>query len=110
MSFPLPLLGLGLGPSINAGADHAIAQAAHGSAPDIAGKNIANPTALMLSAGMLLNWLGDRHGREDLSDAAQRLSEVVDEQLSDNSGRTTDLGGPLATDEFGDAVAARIAG
>lgn len=102
--------GLGLGPSINAGADHAIAQAAHGSAPDIAGKNIANPTALMLSAGMLLDWLGDRHGREDLNEAAQRLSEAVDAQLSDKTGRTTDLGGPLRTDAFGDAVAARIAG
>jgi 3-isopropylmalate dehydrogenase len=102
--------GLGLGPSINAGTDHAIAQAAHGSAPDIAGRNIANPTALMLSAGMLLDWLGERHGREDLADAAQRLSEAVDAQLSGESGRTADLGGALGTDAFGDAVAERIAG
>ena len=100
--------GLGLGPSINAGADHAIAQAAHGSAPDIAGKNSANPTALMLSAGMLLSWLSDRNGREDLAEAAHRLSEAVDAQLSDVSGRTADLGGPLGTDAFGEAVAARV--
>jgi 3-isopropylmalate dehydrogenase len=102
--------GLGLGPSINAGSDHAIAQAAHGSAPDIAGKNIANPTALLLSAGMLLDWLGDRHGRADLSDAAQRLSEAVEAQLADETGRTADLGGTLGTDNFGAAVAERIAG
>ena len=102
--------GLGVGPSINAGADLAIAQAAHGSAPDIAGQNIANPTALMLSAGMLLDWLGDRNGREDLTDAEQLLREAIDAQLSDESGRTTDLGGPLGTDAFGDTVAARISG
>lgn len=102
--------GLGLGPSINTGIDHAIAQAAHGSAPDIAGKNIANPTALLLSAGMLLDWLGERHGRKDLSDAAQRLGEAVDTQLADESGRTADLGGTLGTDTFGAAVADRIAG
>ena len=102
--------GLGLGPSINAGTDHAIAQAAHGSAPDIAGRNIANPTALMLSAGMLLDWLGERHGRDDLTAAAQSLSEAVDAQLSDESGRTADLGGPLGTDAFGDGVARRLAG
>ena len=102
--------GLGLGPSINAGTDHAIAQAAHSSAPDIAGRNIANPTALMLSAGMLLDWLGERHGRDDLTAAAQSLSEAVDAQLSDESGRTADLGGPLGTDAFGDGVARRLAG
>jgi isocitrate/isopropylmalate dehydrogenase len=102
--------GLGLGPSINAGKDRAIAQAAHGSAPDIAGKNVANPTALMLSTGMLLAWLGERHGREDLAEAARRLDEAVDAQLADPAGRTVDLGGPLGTDAFGAAVARRIAG
>ena len=102
--------GLGLGPSINAGAGHAIAQAAHGSAPDIAGKNVANPTALMLSAAMLLDWLGDRHGREDLAAAAKRLGDAVDAQLGESGGRTADLGGALGTDAFGAAVADRIAG
>ncbi len=102
--------GLGLGPSINAGTDHAIAQAAHGSAPDIAGQNIANPTALIMSTAMLLEWLGDRHNREDLTAAARRLGDAVDAQLSDSSGRTKDLGGPLGTDAFGDAVAHRIIG
>src|SRR3546814_2169489 len=64
--------GLGVGGSVNAGRDHAIAQAAHGSAPDIAGKNIANPTAMVISVGMLLNWLATRHDRPDLEDAAKQ--------------------------------------
>ena len=102
--------GIGLGPSINAGRDRAIAQAAHGAAPDIAGQNSANPTALMLSASMLLAWLGDRHNRTDLEDAARRLEEAIDAQLDDPAGRTVDLGGKLNTSDFGDAVARRISG
>ena len=102
--------GLGLGPSINAGSDHCIAQAAHGSAPDIAGKNIANPTAMILSCGMLLNWLGQRHGRPELQEAAKRIDEVIEDQLARDDGRTADLGGPLGTDAFGDAVANKLAG
>lgn len=102
--------GLGLGPSINAGADHGIAQAAHGAAPDIAGQNVANPTALMLSTSMLFEWLGERHDREDLSAAAKRLSDAIDAQLNDPDGRTRDLGGRLGTDAFGESVARRIAG
>ena len=54
--------GLGLGPSINAGRERAIAQAAHGAAPDIAGRGVANPTAMILSVAMLLDWLGLKHG------------------------------------------------
>jgi 3-isopropylmalate dehydrogenase len=102
--------GIGLGPSINAGAKHAIAQAAHGSAPDIAGQNIANPTALLLSTSMLLKWLGDRHDREDLINAARRLGSAVDAQLTDATARTADLGGQLGTDAFGEAVVKRISG
>lgn len=102
--------GLGLGPSINAGADHCMAQAAHGSAPDITGQNIANPTAMILSCGMLLDWLSRRHDRPELAEAARRIDEAIESQLADDNGRTPDLGGPLGTDAFGDAVAARIAG
>jgi 3-isopropylmalate dehydrogenase len=102
--------GLGLGPSINAGAEHCIAQAAHGSAPDIAGQNIANPTAMILSCGMLLDWLGTRHDRPELREAAKRIDDIIETQLGEESGRTTDLGGPLGTDAFGDAVAKRIEG
>jgi 3-isopropylmalate dehydrogenase len=101
--------GLGLGPSVNAGDDHAMAQSAHGSAPDIAGQNIANPTAMILSAGMLLDTLGTRLDRPELLEASKRIDEAIDAQLSEEGGRTTDLGGPLGTDAFGAGVAARIA-
>ena len=63
---------LGLAASLNAGADHGVAQAQHGSAPDIAGKNIANPASLIGSAAMLLAWLGERRGDKKLNDAALR--------------------------------------
>jgi len=93
--------GLGLGGAINAGDDHCVAQAQHGSAPDIAGKGIANPTSLILSAAMLLEWLGAR-------EAAQGIEEAVDATLRDGKTRTRDLGGTLGTAEFGKAVAQKI--
>lgn len=102
--------GLGLGPSINAGANHCMAQAAHGSAPDITGRNIANPAAMILSCGMLLDWLSRRHDRPELAEASKRIDEAIEAQLADDNGRTPDLGGPLGTDAFGDAVAKRISG
>lgn len=100
--------GLGLGPSINTGKDHAIAQAAHGAAPDIAGSDVANPSAMILSVAMLLDWLGLKHGRKDLSQAASSIDVAVDEQLADPGGRTADLGGSMGTAEFGAEVAARL--
>ncbi len=100
--------GLGLGGSLNAGDDHAIAQAAHGSAPDIAGQGIANPTALMVSAAMLLEWLGARHGRDDLTKAAAAFNAAVDAVLADAANHTPDLGGKAKTAAVGDAVAAEI--
>ena len=65
--------GLGLASALNAGDEHAIAQAVHGSAPDIAGRGIANPSALMLSAAMLLDWLAARHDRPILAVASDLL-------------------------------------
>ncbi len=100
--------GLGLGGSLNAGDDHAIAQAAHGSAPDIAGKGIANPTALMVSVAMLLEWLGARHGRDDLSAAAAAFNAAVDAVLADGANHTPDLGGSANTADVGRAVADAI--
>ncbi|MEK9752135.1 MAG: isocitrate/isopropylmalate dehydrogenase family protein [Rhodospirillaceae bacterium] len=101
--------GLGLGPSINAGEDHAIAQAAHGSAPDIAGQDLANPTALMLSTTMLLDWIARRHGDNNLAAAAAHMDRAVDAALADPKTQTKDLGGPLGTRAFGEAVAKTIA-
>ena len=99
---------LGLAASINAGEAHCMAQAQHGSAPDIAGKNIANPASLLLSSGMLLGWLGARHGKANYHDAQAALDGAVAAQLREPAGRTRDLGGPLGTREFGEALAARL--
>jgi 3-isopropylmalate dehydrogenase len=100
--------GLGLGGSINAGDAHCVAQAQHGSAPDIAGKGIANPSSLILSAAMLLEWLAVRRGDTRLAAAAQAIEAAVDAALKEPATRTRDLGGTLGTQEFAAAVAARI--
>ena len=100
--------GLGLGGSVNAGDDHAVAQAAHGSAPDIAGKGIANPVALMASAAMLLEWLGGRHGRDDLVTAVGPVNRALDKVIAAPPHQTPDLGGKAKTAAVGDAVAAEI--
>ena len=99
---------LGLGGSINAGARHCMAQAQHGSAPDIAGEDRANPTALLLSAGMLLGWLGRRHGRDVFGRAERALDAAVDALIRDPATRTRDLGGPLGTKAFAAAVCDRL--
>src|SRR3546814_2176956 len=84
---------LGLGGSINAGDDICVAQAQHGSAPDIAGQGIANPTSLILSAAMLLDWLGRRRTDAALCDAAARIEAAVETILADPARRTRDVGG-----------------
>lgn len=98
--------GLGIGSSINSSLEHCLAQAAHGSAPDIAGQNVANPTAMILSAGMMLTWLAAKHGRDEYRAAGQAVEAAVDAQLGE--ARTRDLGGDITCDAFGAAVAARI--
>jgi 3-isopropylmalate dehydrogenase len=82
----------------------------HGSAPDITGQDLANPTAIALSLAMLLTWLGDRHGRREYIEAAKTLEAAIDDQLADEKGRTKDLGGPLGTTAFGTELVARLAG
>lgn len=102
--------GLGVGGSINHSETHGVAQAAHGAAPDIAGKGIANPTALITSVAQLLDWLGGKHVRDDLKAAAQAIEDALDATLSGgNDGRTPDLGGSLSTKEFGERVAKAVA-
>jgi 3-isopropylmalate dehydrogenase len=100
---------LGLAGSLNAGAERAVAQAQHGSAPDIAGRDRANPAALILSSAMLLQWLAGRHGRQSLGEAARRIEAAVDAVLADPAKRTRDLGGRVGTAEFGRLVAAEVA-
>ncbi len=91
---------LGLAASLNAGSDHAVAQAQHGSAPDIAGKDIANPASLIGSAAMLLAWRGERRGEQRLLRAAGMIEDALDRLIADPSGRTADLGGHLGTKAF----------
>ena len=100
--------GLGVGASINAGDAHAVAQAAHGSAPHLAGKDVANPVALVLSAAMLLDWLGRRHKRDDLARAALQIVNSVDVLLANPETRTSDLGGSLGTRAFTQALIRKI--
>jgi 3-isopropylmalate dehydrogenase len=100
--------GLGLGGSINAGDELCVAQAQHGSAPDIAGKDRANPTSLILSAAMLLEWIGARRGDARLAAAAKGIEAAVDSTLQDPQTRTADLGGKLGTQEFAKAVSGRL--
>ncbi len=95
---------LGLGGAINAGTDICVAQAQHGSAPDIAGRGIANPTSLILSAAMLLDWIGQRKNDAKLIEAGQLITRAVDRVLDNPDTRTSDIGGPLGTEDFARAV------
>lgn len=92
--------GLGLAPGANIGAKAAIFEAVHGSAPDIAGQGIANPTAQMLAAAMMLDHVGER-------EAATRLRRAIELTIADDNIRTRDLGGNASTTNFASAVAAR---
>ncbi|GAA4356036.1 isocitrate dehydrogenase [Variovorax defluvii] len=94
--------GLGMAPGANIGSEAAIFEAVHGSAPDIAGKGVANPTALMLAAALMLD-----HCR--LPDLAARLRKAIDETLNIDKVRTGDLGGSAGTEAFTQALVSRIA-
>jgi isocitrate/isopropylmalate dehydrogenase len=95
---------LGLAQSLNMGECHAAANAGHGSAPDIAGRGTANPTGLMLSAAMLLRWLGERHQLREFVHAAASIEAAADEAMLDQGSRTADLGGSGKTQTFAKAV------
>lgn len=96
--------GLGLAGSINAGMEMAVAQAQHGSAPDIANQNIANPSSLILSAAMLLDWLGVKHERSDLVDASRTIVSTIDKFLLKPENRTNDLGGLMGTQAYAGGI------
>jgi 3-isopropylmalate dehydrogenase len=98
---------LGLGGSLNAGDAHAMAQAAHGSAPDIAGQDVANPFSLVLSAALLLGWHGRSRGGERFIAAGAAIEQAVADAIAAGE-RTRDLGGRLGTSEAGAALAARL--
>jgi isocitrate dehydrogenase (NAD+) len=94
--------GLGLAPGANIGTHAAIFEAVHGSAPDIAGKGIANPSAQMLAAALMLDHLGEVKWGD-------RIRQAIEATIVEDKIRTRDLGGSASTKEFGDAVARRIA-
>ena len=100
---------LGLGGSLNAGSAHAMAQAAHGSAPDIAGQDVANPFSLILSAALLLDWHGERHQSARFGVAARAIEAGIAQAIAAGNA-TRDVGGSLGTAATGEAVAALIAG
>jgi len=95
---------IGLAGSIQASDTNCAAQAQHGSAPDIEGKNIANPTSMILSVSMLLQWMGNQYSNPALTKAGDDLGVAVDTVLAQPDGRTSDLGGSLSTSDFGERV------
>jgi 3-isopropylmalate dehydrogenase len=99
---------LGLGGAVNQGDGLCVAQAQHGSAPDIAGQGVANPTSLLLSAAMLLRWHARRTDDAGLGTAADRLDTAIATTLADPTSRTRDLAGPCSTAEFADHLLAHL--
>lgn len=102
--------GLGMAPGLNAGDTQAMAQSTHGSAPDIAGKGLANPYAMIASGKMLLEWLGAKHDEERLVSAARRIESAVERTIAEGRYLTPDLGGNASTEEMGAAIAKACAG
>lgn len=100
---------LGLAGSVNASHTHCCAQAQHGSAPDIAGKNIANPVSMILSCAMLLDWGATRYRRPELAEAGKAIERAVDTVLADPGSRPRDLGGATDCDEIGRRIAQAVA-
>lgn len=100
---------LGLAASLNHGDDHAVAQAGHGSAPDIQGLDVANPGSMLLSVAMLLDHLGTTKAEPRAIETARLVREAVDAQLGSPETRTRDVGGPLGTKAFAAAAAALVA-
>lgn len=100
---------LGLAGSIMASDDLCCAQAQHGSAPTIAGKDIANPTSMILSVAMMVRWVGDQRNHAGMQQAGDAMSAAVDRVLANPATRTRDIGGTMGCKAFGRAVAEAVA-
>ncbi len=100
--------GMGMAPSADIGDDYALFQPAHGTAPDIAGKGIANPTAMLLSAAMMLDWLAHRHGDSVLADGARRIESAVQRAFSEGAVLPGEFGGSSKTTDITRAVIERL--
>jgi 3-isopropylmalate dehydrogenase len=101
--------GLGLAGSVNANETMCVAQAQHGSAPDIAGQGKANPTSLILSAAMLLDWLAEKRQLQHFAEAAKSIDGAIDAALARPETRTADVGGQLGTSDFAKVLADAVA-
>ncbi len=100
--------GMGMAPSADIGDTHGVFQPCHGTAPDIAGRGVANPTAMFLSAAMMLDWLGERHGLPACSSAATELSDAVEAAFGDGDLRSLENGGTSGTEEIASRVRAHL--
>jgi len=100
--------GLGLAPGLCVGERQAMAQATHGSAPDIAGRNIANPYAMTVSGQMLLAFLGRKRNEPKAAAAANYMQAAIDKVMTEGKSLTKDLGGNASTQQMGDAIAAAV--
>ncbi|MFO1021827.1 MAG: isocitrate/isopropylmalate family dehydrogenase [Planctomycetales bacterium] len=96
--------GLGMAPSAEIGDEHGMFQPSHGTAPQLAGKNVANPIAMILSAAMMFDWLGKRHGDAEAIKIGRKIEEGVARMLAEKDCRTPDLGGSNKTTEVTQAV------
>jgi 3-isopropylmalate dehydrogenase len=95
--------GLGMGPAANIGEGFALFEPVHGAAFDIAGKNAANPSSILLSAKMMLEWLSDKHGDKNVVQEGKRIEDAITGLLRQNR-KTKDIGGGLSTSEFTELV------
>ena len=100
--------GLGLAPGLCSGERYAMAQATHGSAPDIAGKGIANPYAMIVSGKLLFEWFARKQREPKAAEAARLIDRAVDRVIAEEKVLTADLGGKAGTTEMGDAIAAAV--
>jgi 3-isopropylmalate dehydrogenase len=100
--------GLGLAPGLCVGESQAMGQATHGSAPDIAGKGIANPYALIMSGQMLFEWLGRKRSDAKAVAAANLIERAVERVIAEAKMLTADLGGKASTSQMGDAIVAAL--
>lgn len=96
--------GMGYAPSADVGDENAVFQPCHGSAPDIAGRGLANPTAMFLSAAMMLEWLGERHDMSGAVEAGRLITRAVDRAFQDGALVTCEFGGAAGTDQVTKAV------
>jgi 3-isopropylmalate dehydrogenase len=100
--------GMGMAPSADIGDTHAVFQPCHGTAPDIAGRGVANPTAMILSSAMMLDWLGERHDIPACTSAATELTQALESAFGDGDLRSFENGGTSGTAQIASRVRAHL--